>query len=60
VVFTKLPDEVGSLSCLASISIYISYLGLELISIEIFSVVVYPIPYSDFARNKKKIICIVK
>jgi hypothetical protein len=44
VVFIECLDEVGSLSCLVIIFIYIAYLGLELISAVIPSVVVYPMP----------------
>jgi hypothetical protein len=44
VVFFKRPDKVGSLSCLVSIFVYISYLRLELISAVIPSVVVYSMP----------------
>jgi hypothetical protein len=43
-VFIEHSDEVGSLSCLVSIFIYIAYLGLELIYEVIPSFVVYPIP----------------
>jgi hypothetical protein len=41
-VLIEHPDEVGSLSCLVIIFIYIAYLRLELISIVIPSIVVYP------------------
>jgi hypothetical protein len=51
VVFIEHLEEVGFLSCLVSIFIYIAYLGLELISVVISSIVVYPIPCSDFPRN---------
>ena len=44
VVFIEHPDEVGYLSCLVIIFIYISYLGLELIYAVILCVVVYPMP----------------
>jgi hypothetical protein len=44
VVFIEHLDEVGSLSCLVRIFIYIEYLGLELISAIILYVVVYPMP----------------
>jgi cytochrome c oxidase subunit IV len=43
-VFIERLDEVGSLSCLVSIFIYIAYLRLELIYTVILSVVVYPMP----------------
>jgi hypothetical protein len=43
-VLIERPDEVGSLSCLVIIFIYISYLGLESISVVIMAVVVYPMP----------------
>jgi hypothetical protein len=44
VVFIERLDEVGSLSCLVSMFVYIAYLRLELISAVILSVVVYPMP----------------
>jgi hypothetical protein len=43
-VFYERPNEVGTLSCLVRIFIYIAYLRLELISTVILSVVVYPKP----------------
>jgi hypothetical protein len=43
-VFIECLDEVGSLSFLVGIYIYIAYLGLEFIFVAIPSVVVYPIP----------------
>jgi hypothetical protein len=43
-VFIERPDEVGSLSCLVRIFVYITYLRLELIYAVIPSVVVYPMP----------------
>jgi hypothetical protein len=43
-VFIERLDEVGPLSCLVSIFVYIAYLGLELISEFIQSFVVYPFP----------------
>jgi hypothetical protein len=44
VVFIERPDEVGSLSCLFSMFVYIKYLRLELISAVILSIVAYPMP----------------
>jgi hypothetical protein len=44
VVFYERPNEVGSLSCLVSIYIYIKYFILEFIYEIIPSVVVYPMP----------------
>jgi hypothetical protein len=44
VVFFERLDEVGSLSCLVRIFVYITYLRLELISIVIMFVMVYPMP----------------
>jgi hypothetical protein len=40
--FIKHLDEVGLLSCLASIFVYIAYLRRELIYVVISSIVVYP------------------
>jgi hypothetical protein len=44
VVFIEHLDEVGYLSCLVSIFVYIAYLILELIFAVIPFVVVYPMP----------------